>query len=184
MSSYHEDTINKEADAALEKADSESQKVAYHHIEKYERATSTDRSKCTLFLTEGDSAAKPILAARDTKHHGVYPLRGKILNVISASKAELAKSKEIESIMAIMKGLSLRNGVDFKNLRYQSIVISTDADVDGLHIRGLVCAAFMKLWPEFIRQGRLKFLITPVVVGKKGKTRTEFLVRTSLNNRC
>lgn len=174
MSSYHEDTINKEADAALEKADSESQKVAYHHIEKYERATSTDRSKCTLFLTEGDSAAKPILAARDTKHHGVYPLRGKILNVISASKAELAKSKEIESIMAIMKGLSLRNGVDFKNLRYQSIVISTDADVDGLHIRGLVCAAFMKLWPEFIRQGRLKFLITPVVVGKKGKTRTEF----------
>lgn len=182
MSEFHKDMVSKEEDTAVAKVEEELKKTQYHHIDKYERATSTDRSKCTLFLTEGDSAAKPILAARDTKHHGVYPLRGKILSVTSASKSEIASSKEIQAIVAIMKGLSMKGGVDFKNLRYQQLVISTDADVDGLHIRGLVCAAFMKLWPEFIRQGRLKFLVTPVVVAKKGKQRYEYFSEREFEN--
>jgi DNA gyrase/topoisomerase IV subunit B len=174
MKDYHQSVIEKEEDKALDEAEKEAKATPYYHIPKYERATSQDRSKCVLFLTEGDSAAKPILAARNTKIHGVFPLRGKLLNVISASKKEIGSSAEIQSIMAIMQGLSIRNGVDFKKLRYQEVVVSTDADVDGLHIRGLVCAAFMNLWPEFIMEGRLKYLVTPVVVAKKGKQRFEY----------
>lgn len=174
MGSYHETLVQKEGDDALDDLEKEIKKVSFHKIDKYKAATSKDRSKCTLFLTEGDSAAKPILAARDTKLQGVFPLRGKLINLIAASKKELAKSKEIGDLIAIMGGLRLKGGVDFEKLRYHNIVISTDADVDGLHIRGLIAVAFMKLWPEFIKQGRLKFLISPVVAAKKSGKRYEF----------
>lgn len=175
MGDYHETLVNKEEEQAVEEAEKEISKIKFHDIPKYDPATSKNRKGCVLFLTEGDSAAKPILAARDTKLHGVFPLRGKILNLIGASKREIAKNKEIQNIIAIMRGLSIKDGVDFDKLRYQEIVIATDADADGIHIRGLICNAFMTLWPDFIRQGRLKYLITPVVVAKKGKDVFEFM---------
>jgi len=174
MGSYHETLVNQEETEALESQEREIKKIKFHQIEKYEPATSTDRSKCTLFLTEGDSAKAPIMAARNTSIHGVFPLKGKILNVIAATKSDLVKSNEIKAIIAIMVGLNVKGGVDFEKLRYHNIVISTDADADGMHIRGLVAALFMRLWPEFIKQGRLKFLVSPVVIAKKGKTKQEF----------
>lgn len=174
MGDYHESLLNKEDEKAIEDAEKEISKIRFHDIPKYDPATSKNRGDCVLFLTEGDSAAKPILAARDTKVHGVFPLRGKILNLIGASKRDIAKNKEIQNIIAIMKGLSIKDGVDFDKLRYKEIVVATDADADGIHIRGLLCNAFMTLWPDFIRQGRLKYLETPVVVAKKGKEVHEF----------
>lgn len=174
MGDYHKSFVESEEEKALDEADKELKKVKRHQIDKYEPATSKERKDCVLFLSEGDSALKPILAARNTKLHGAYPLRGKILNVVSATKSELLKSKEIQAIISIMGGLNARGSIDWSALRYKEIVIATDADADGAHIRGLLCAAFMKLWPEFIKQGRLKYLVTPVVVAKKGKQRYEF----------
>lgn len=182
MGDYHDTLVEKAEEAALDETEKELKKVKHHHIPKYEGATSQKRELCTLYLTEGDSAAKPILAARDTKLQGVFPLKGKILNVLTASRQDLLASVEIQAIISIMGGLKVRGGVDFKELRYQDIVISTDADADGAHIRGLVCAAFMRLWPEFIRQGRLKYLVTPVVVAKKGKDRVEFFEERDFEN--
>lgn len=174
MGNYHDSLVAKEEASAVEEAEKKVEKVQYHNIPKYEPATSSNRSGCVLYLTEGDSAAKPILAARDTKTHGVFPLRGKFLNVTGASKKDISSCAELTHLLAIMRGLKLNGDIDFQKLRYHKIVISTDADVDGAHIRGLVCKLFMRFWPEFIKQGRLCFLETPVVVGKKGKDRHEF----------
>lgn len=125
-------------------------------------------------IVSHNSAAKPISAAANRKIHGVFPLKGKIINAMNSSRKAFAASQEIKRIISIMGGLKLRGGVDEDKLRYSSIVMAMDADVDGLHIRGLVALAFMVYWPEFIKQGRLKYLETPVVIAWVGNTRYEY----------
>lgn len=170
----HRELASEEELKKLDEAQRATESVKFYQIEKYSRATSRDRSKCTLFLTEGDSAAKPLGAAADRKIHGIFPLRGKILNVANANPKQVAASKELRDIVAIIGGLSFRGGYDSSKLNYSSVVLAMDADVDGVHIRGLVMLAFMHLWPDFVREGRLKYLETPVVVAYKGKERFEF----------
>ncbi len=162
----------------LEEAQKQTETVKFYQIPKYSRATSKDRSGCTLFLTEGDSAAKPLGAAADRKIHGIYPLRGKILNVLNASSEQLTSNNEIKDIITILGGLKYSGSFEPDNLKYSRVVLAMDADVDGIHIRGLVALAFMTLWPDFIRQGRLQYLQTPVVVAYKGKTRHEFFTES------
>lgn len=171
----HKSLMSEEEDKLLDKTQKEIEGIKFYQIPKYMRATSKNREECTLFLTEGDSAAKPIGAAADRKIHGIYPLRGKIINALNASKKDFGANEEIKAIVSIMNGLKLRGGIEESKLRYSSVVIATDADVDGIHIRGLIALAFLKYWPDFIKQGRLKYLRTPVVVAydKKG-VRSEF----------
>jgi DNA topoisomerase II len=130
-------------------------------------------SKCTLILTEGDSAKAMALsgltkAQRDM--FGVFPLRGKLMNVkdSSASKVELAKE-----IADLKKIIGLESGKKYKDtsgLRYGSVMIMTDQDYDGSHIRGLLINLFHELWHELMTiPGFLTFMATPIVKATKGK---------------
>ena len=174
----HQILSDKQDERETDQTQKELDALKFYQIPKYSRATSKDRSLCSLFLCEGDSAAKPLGAAADKRVHGIYPLRGKIINALKASRKEFRANNEIKSLVSIMGGLSLRGEVHEEKLRYQNVVLAMDADVDGVHIRGLVLLAFMRYWPEFIKQGRLKFLVTPVVLAYRGGQCHEFFTES------
>ncbi len=132
-------------------------------IVKFDDATSKNRSECSLVLTEGDSASKAILSARDPKKVGVYPLKGKPLNVRDIKVARLTANDEFANIMSI---IGLKIGVKSKiaDLRFSKLVIATDADNDGHHICGLIINMFQQFWPDLIKEGFLHRLTTPQIV--------------------
>ena len=139
----------------------------FHDIPKYRTATSKNRKECSLFLTEGDSALTPLLAASDPKVHGVFPLKGKPENCYAKTLSAVV-SQEFLNISRILN-LSITNP-KYEEMRYGSIVIATDADVDGQHIIGLLILLFKKFWPELLTSGKIKILRTPSVIATyKGK---------------
>ncbi len=168
-----DDEDAKEASKEFEKAKAKAASAA--HIEKYHPATIKDRTQCVLFLAEGDSALKPLKAAKKS-NQGVFPLRGKPDNVFNQPIKALLKKKEFQSVLQII-GLDLSGKVDKEKLRYHSVAVSTDADLDGFHIRGLLIVAFWRFWPDLIEQGFLKFLRTPIIVATEGKTKHEFFTQ-------
>ena len=121
--------------------------------------TSSDTEVTELFLVEGDSAGGSAKQARDRKTQAVLPLRGKILNVASASTEKLGANQELSDLAL---ALGVRPGKDFKidDLRYGRIIIMTDADVDGAHIAALLMTYFYREMPALIEAGRL-FLAQP-----------------------
>ena len=145
-------------------------------IEKLDDANwagTRNSSKCTLILTEGDSAKSLAMAGievvgRDS--FGCFPLRGKLLNVRECSTNKIIKNKEIQYLMKI---LGIRVGetyTDVKNLRYGSILIMTDQDVDGSHIKGLIINFIHTFWPSLIKlNGFVRQFITPILKATKGK---------------
>jgi len=148
-------------------------------IEKLEDANwAGDRSKSKvlqtrLILTEGDSAktfAMEGLAVIGRDKYGIFPLKGKLLNVKDQSNDKILKNQEISNLKQI---LGLRQGHKYKSLdelRYGGIIILTDQDVDGSHIKGLVMNLFHTFWPELLKLGFIKTLVTPIVKAfKKGK---------------
>lgn len=157
----------------LKKLEKETSKSSLRHITKYEPATSKDRSKCVLFVAEGDSAVTPLMSARDPKLHGVYPLGGKPLNVREKKPVDLMKSEKFTNILSI---LGLKIGVEPKieDLRYSKIVLATDADSDGNHILGLMLNQFAVFWPNLIKNNFVSFLNTPIVRVQQGKDILEF----------
>jgi topoisomerase-4 subunit B len=112
-----------------------------------------------LFLVEGDSAGGSAKQARDRETQAVLPLRGKILNVASASADKLRQNQELRDLIEAL-GSGAGEKFDLGRLRYGRIVIMTDADVDGAHIAALLMTFFYKELPELVRQGRL-FLAQP-----------------------
>jgi len=128
---------------------------------------------CTLILTEGDSALTMCLSAMSVigrDQFGAFPLRGKLLNVRDVSSSVINANTEIT---AIKKIIGLQTGVDYKDtssLRYGSIVILTDADTDGIHIRGLILNMFEVFWPSLLKLGFVKTLYTPIVRVTKNKS--------------
>ena len=150
-------------------------------ILKFDDATSKIRSECTLLLSEGDSAAKTILSARDSKLHGVFPLKGKPLNVRDIDVKKLVANEEFHNIMAII-GLKIGEKVKSKSdLRFGRIAIASDSDIDGLHISGLFFNMMHEFWPELFSMGLVYKLYTPLIIAtQKGKV-FEFFDSTSYN---
>lgn len=115
------------------------------------------RRESTLFITEGDSASGSITKSRDVETQAVFSLRGKPLNSFSLSRKIVYENEEFALLQA---ALNIEAGID--GLRYDRVVIATDADVDGMHIRLLLLTFFLQFFPELIRDGHLYILQTPL----------------------
>ena len=125
-----------------------------------------NRFKSTLFITEGDSASGSITKARDVQLQGVFSLKGKPLNSFGLTRKVVYENEEFNLVQAAL-GIE----EDLEDLRYNQVVIATDADVDGMHIRLLLITFFLQFFPELIRQGHLFVLQTPLFrVRNKKKT--------------
>ena len=115
------------------------------------------RLESTLFITEGDSASGSITKSRDVNTQAVFSLRGKPLNCYAMSKKVVYENEEFNLLQA---ALNIEEGME--DLRYNNIVIATDADVDGMHIRLLLLTFFLQFFPEVIKEGHLYILETPL----------------------
>ena len=135
-------------------------RVHYNDLKK------DDRLNSTLFITEGDSASGSITKTRDIKTQAVFSLRGKPLNSYGLSKKVVYENEEFNLLQS---ALNIEQGID--DLRYNKIVIATDADVDGMHIRLLLITFFLQFFPELVKEGHVYILETPLFrVRNKKKT--------------
>jgi topoisomerase-4 subunit B len=116
-----------------------------------------NRLESTLFITEGDSASGSITKSRNVNTQAVFSLRGKPLNSYNMSKKIVYENEEFNLLQA---ALNIEESME--DLRYNNIVIATDADVDGMHIRLLLITFFLQFFPELIKQGHLYILQTPL----------------------
>ena len=145
-------------------------------IEKLDDANwagTKNSSKCTLILTEGDSAKSLAMAGIEVVGRdafGCFPLRGKLLNVRECSTHKILKNQEIQYLMKIL-GIKIgETYTDVRSLRYGSILIMTDQDVDGSHIKGLIINFIHTFWPSLIKlNGFMRQFITPILKASKGK---------------
>ena len=124
-----------------------------------------NRFNSTLFITEGDSASGSITKARNVQTQGVFSLKGKPLNSFGLTRKVVYENEEFNLIQA---ALGIED--DLEDLRYNQVVIATDADVDGMHIRLLLITFFLQFFPELIRQGHLFVLQTPLFRVRNKKT--------------
>ncbi len=115
------------------------------------------RDETMIFITEGDSASGSITKARDVQIQAVFSLRGKPLNSYGLTKKVVYENEEFN---LLQHALHIENGIE--DLRYQRIVIATDADVDGMHIRLLLLTFFLQYFPELVKQGHVFILETPL----------------------
>ncbi|MBO4307851.1 MAG: type IIA DNA topoisomerase subunit B [Bacteroidales bacterium] len=156
--------IKKIARESSKKASLNNRKLRDCHI--HYNSNHMRRLETTIFITEGDSASGSITKSRDVATQAVFSLRGKPKNTYSISKVEVYKNEELN---LLHNALDIDDGMD--NLRYNNVVIATDADVDGMHIRLLLLTFFLRFYPELIRTGHVYILQTPLYrVRNKQKT--------------
>lgn len=147
--------IKKLAKDSVKKASLHNKKLRdcrVHYNTNHERRLDT-----TLFITEGDSASGSITKSRDVNTQAVFSLKGKPLNCYGLSKKIVYQNDEFNLLQS---ALNIEEGLD--NLRYNNIVIATDADVDGMHIRLLLLTFFLQFYPDLIKSGHLYILQTPL----------------------
>ena len=115
------------------------------------------REESSIFITEGKSASGSITKSRDVNTQAVFSLRGKPLNTFGRSKKVVYENEEYNLLQA---ALDIEDGLD--NLRYNKVIVATDADVDGMHIRLLIISFFLQFFPELIKKGHVYVLQTPL----------------------
>ncbi len=132
----------------------------------YEDRNHEKHQDSTLFITEGDSASGSITKSRNVESQAVFSLRGKPLNCYGLTKKVVYENEEFN---LLQHALNIEDGLD--GLRYNRIVIATDADVDGMHIRLLIMTFFLQFFPDLVKNGHLYILETPLFrVRNKQKT--------------
>ena len=146
------------------------------------KAGTAQSGKCTLIVTEGDSAKTLAVAGlsivgRD--HYGVFPLRGKCKNVRDASVAQLTSNQEFNDLKKILGLQQGRDYQDVSELRYGRLMIMTDADNDGSHIKGLILNMIHYFWPSLLKLGFVVSMVTPIIKASKGGQSKSFYTDSS-----
>ncbi len=167
--------VNKQLNAGVKKT---GRLLGIPKLEDANKAGSRNSNDCVLILTEGDSAKSLAMAGIEIvgrDHYGVFPLKGKLLNVREANANQILKNDEIQNLMKIIGLNTTRVYEDVKSLRYGSIMIMTDQDHDGSHIKGLIINFFHHFWPSLIKlNGFLQEFITPIIKANNGRTVKNF----------
>lgn len=147
-------------------------------LEDAEWAGTKKSSQCYLILTEGDSAKALAMAGLSVvgqERFGVFPLKGKLLNVREATPQQITKNEEIMNIKKIIGLQQGKNYEDTSELRYSAIIIMADSDTDGFHIKGLIINFIHYFWPSLIKNNKFIFSIkTPIIKAFKGNKYLEF----------
>ena len=192
LSKIHQSEKERKELAGIKKLARESVKKASLHNKKLRdcrihlNSNHEKRLDTTLFITEGDSASGSITKSRDVNTQAVFSLKGKPLNCFGLSKKIVYENDEFNLLHS---ALNIEEGID--NLRYNNIVIATDADVDGMHIRLLLLTFFLQFYPDLVKSGRLYILQTPLfrIRNKKetlycytGKEKDKALKKLGLNS--
>jgi len=130
--------------------------------------TERDPSKCEIFIVEGDSALGPAKNCRDVKYQAVMPIRGKILNVEKARVDKIYANEEIQGMITAF-GTGIHDEFDISKLRYNKIIIMSDADVDGAHIATLMLTFIYRFMPDLIKEGHVFLAQPPLYYVRKNK---------------
>ena len=174
-------------DKSLAKKTNGTKKTKLRDIPKLDDANwagSRRSEQCTLILTEGDSAKSMAIAGlsevgRDK--YGVFPLKGKVLNVRDASVKQISGNAEITNIKKILGLESGKVYTDIKKLRYGKVMIMTDQDHDGSHIKGLILNLFHSEWPELLKLDYINCMVTPIIKVSQDKKVKSFYTLTDYN---
>ncbi|MBQ2554616.1 MAG: type IIA DNA topoisomerase subunit B [Prevotella sp.] len=147
----------------------------------YSDAKNDRKEESSIFITEGDSASGSITKSRDVNTQAVFSLRGKPLNSYGLTKKVVYENEEFNLLQA---ALDIEEGLD--SLRYNKVIVATDADVDGMHIRLLIITFFLQFFPDLIKKGHVYVLQTPLfrVRNKRNKVRNKQIVQEADEKRA
>ena len=157
--------VAKQAREKAKKANLHNRKLRDCRIH-YSDVKNERKEESCIFITEGDSASGSITMSRDVNTQAVFSLRGKPLNAYGLNKQEVYKNEEF---FLLMSALDIEDGLD--TLRYNKVIVATDADVDGMHIRLLIITFFLQFFPDLIKKGHVYVLQTPLFRVRNRRTK-------------